>query len=261
MENPEDFAGDSADTAAPAEDENALAPDTVETEGEESPKEDLPPHVLGIISKLKRKHQKDVMQRDARHEAQMQQLQGMVMQQLQPQQQQWNSNQPQAQPSFSAPQAPGNVAQMGGNGGQLQDADSIARQQRELAERHAELHEQLEKGADKYDDFYEVIQSPHALFTKEMIPMAMLLPNGEDVLYALGKDRATLRKLGSLSVAEQGKEMVRLSHSLAASESSSKKAAAPTVISQVKTTPSSQGGLSANPSFDELRAHLKKGNR
>jgi len=229
------------------------------TEGAE---EELSPHVKGAISALKRKHQRDLRRRDERHEALQYEIEMLK---------QRHGHQPMSNldPYGSVPPS-GNEGMHANVDDPIQRAVTIALQHREREERHrqeaenhqkvqkmhADFNRRLEQASDKYDDFHEVVLDDHAPFTPHMRAIAMSLPNPEDTLYKLGKDRDALHRVSKLAPHEQVGEMIRLSASLMSPQSTPKRSDS-AVIGQVKTTPVSRNGISESSSIREIRERLK----
>lgn len=99
---------------------------------------------------------------------------------------------------------------------QKQKKDEVIKlRQKEQAEYQAalaELQNNLESGYEKYDDFDEVVMADNVPFTESMRDIAaVMIPNPDDVLYAIAKDRNELSRISKLQPRQQAREMVKLS--------------------------------------------------
>ena len=110
--------------------------------------------------------------------------------------------------------------------------------QREQANRkalenlNADWSKKSERGADKYDDFLEVVGD-----LKPVTPLAISVmeeENGEEIAYHLSKHMAEARRISALSPLAQAREIGKLSVKLAATKAAPPKPSkAPTPISPV----------------------------
>lgn len=136
------------------------------------------------------------------------------------------------------------------------------REQQALIERkYQELNDNLDKGADKYEDFDDVVRGQDMPFTPAMRDAALFLDNAPDVLYKLGKNKEELKRIAALHPLEQAREMVKLSHALLAGNTerpNSSNANRP--IGQIKSNPvSNHGAITERTPASEIRRRMKAG--
>lgn len=93
--------------------------------------------------------------------------------------------------------------------------------------------ELLQQGADKYEDFNEFVLAKDLILTREMLEGILLLSNGVDVLYHLGKNASQSAALAKLSPLRIAVELGKLEEKLLAENQGEK--VEPKVLS--KTTP------------------------
>jgi hypothetical protein len=188
----------------------------------------------------------------------------------------------QSQPSYAEPQNP-YAAQMGENSDdeRIQRAVGVALRHREMEERKAKeaesaahvhrqyqaLNNHLDKIADKYEDFDDVVRGQEAPFTPSMRDAALMLDmdhnnpgNAGEVLYKLGKDRDLLNKISKLHPLEQAREMVKLSRALVGGGEN--KSPQTRTLGQIKSNPVSNSSRSVTDKTppSEIRARMKSGN-
>lgn len=161
---------------------------------------------------------------------------------------------------------------------QIQKAVSYALQHKEMEERKAkeaeqaahinkqyqELHKHLDKTADKYDDFDDVVRGDHAPFTPHMRDAALFLPktgagSAGEVLYKLGKNPEELSRISKLHPLDQASELVKLSHALnSGGAKSSTETSKP--LGQVKNSPvNNSHAVTEKTPVSELRQRMKTG--
>lgn len=184
-----------------------------------------------------------------------------------------NNMQPQPESPPQNPYMAPQEAQPAGDDERIHRAVAMALHHRDLGERKAKeaenqayvskqyqaLHEMLDKGSDKYEDFDDVVRAHDAPYTDAMKDTAVLLPNADEVLYKLGKDREQLKKISALHPIEQAKEMMKLSHALMGGQGQ-KSQSAPRPLGYVKSNPvTSSGAITDKTSVSELRKRMKAG--
>lgn len=223
-------------------------------EQQESDEDQLPKYAKEKIGKLQKRYNRDMRRMEARISALQNQGGNMLQSSA-------------GQPSMGQEQF-----EPGGVDDQIHKAVSYALAQKDAQERQAQEHEKhvhvqrkyqelqdhLDNAADNYDDFDEVVRDSNAPFTESMRDTALLLPNAADVLYKLGKNTNELSRIAKLHPIDQAKEMIKLSHSLAAGQSKNAQQSRP--LSQIKNSPvTSRGGVNDNTPVGELRRRLKAG--
>jgi len=227
-------------------------------EATDDAQEELPLYAKEKIGKLQKRHQRDMRRLQERIE--------MLESRSQPE----SDNQ--ITDSAMNPYA-GNPSQ-GGSGvdEQIQRAVSLALQAKEDQERKAKsqqeqahiakqyqnLQHQLDKAADKYDDFHEVVMANDVPYTPHMRDAMLMVENPGDVLYKLGKNRPELERIAKLHPLDQAKEMLKLSAALMSGEKSNP--AVPKTLGQVKNSPvNSSRDVTEKTSIGELRRRLRAG--
>jgi len=186
-----------------------------------------------------------------------------------------------AQPNHTANDAynpyTGQPAPMSGMDEQIHKAVSYALQHKDMQERNAkeaeskqhlhkqysELQRHLDKTADKYDDFEDVVRGDDAPYTPHMRDAALMLPkNGAgsagEVLYKLGKNPDELNRIARLHPIDQASEMVKLSHALI--NGGDQKGSSPRPLGNIKSNPvSNSPGVTEKTSVGELRKRMRAG--
>jgi len=147
----------------------------------------------------------------------------------------------------------------------LQAQEAQARKQREQEQmqhvyrQYENLDNDLNKGADRYEDFDDVVRGNDSPFTSAMRDAALMIPNPADVLYKLGKDKDALRRISQLHPLEQAKEIVKLSHALVAGGGSNGGVKEAKTIGQIKNNPISTTSITDNTPASEIRRRMKSG--
>jgi hypothetical protein len=121
------------------------------------------------------------------------------------------------------------------------------------------LDSDLNKGADKYEDFDDVVRGNDSPFTSAMRDAALMIPNPAEVLYKLGKDKDALRRISQLHPLEQAKEIVKLSHALVAGGGNNGGVKGAKTIGQIKNNPISTTSITENTPTSEIRRRMKSG--
>lgn len=216
--------------------------------------------------------QKRLKQQKRAHDREMREMQARIAEL------QSNVGSPQNPQSFDANpyQTPG-ANSPGGMDEAISKAVSFALQQRDAEERKAKaaeaaasiskhyqnLQQHLDKVADKYDDFDDVVRSDHAPFTATMRDAALMLPkkgsgSAGEVLYHLGKHPEELSRISKLYPHEQASELVALSHALI--NGGEQKGSTPRPLGQVKSNPVTNSvGVNEKTSPAQIRALMKSG--
>lgn len=168
-----------------------------------------------------------------------------------------------------------------GNSGdeQIHRAMSYALQQRDMEERKAkeaqqmqhvhrsyqDLSKHLDRMADKYDDFDDLVRGHDAPFTSQLRDAALVLPksgpgSAGEVLYKLGKNKEDLERISKLHPLDQVSEMVKLSHALISGGGSPGSNQTHRPLGNIKNNPvSNSGGVTEKTSVGELRKRMRAG--
>lgn len=161
----------------------------------------------------------------------------------------------------------------------IQKAVSFALRQREEEERKAKaaesaahigrqyqtLQSHLDKVADKYDDFDEVVRGDSTPFTAHMRDAALMLPkkgpgSAGEVLYKLGKNPEELNRIAKLHPVDQAAELVALSHALISGGEKQGSSRNQPPLGQIKSNPVVNSvGVNEKTSPSEIRALMKAG--
>jgi len=160
---------------------------------------------------------------------------------------------------------------------QIHKAVSYALQHKDMQERHAkeaeskahlhkqysELQRHLDRTADKYDDFEDVVRGDDAPFTPHMRDAALMLPktgagSAGEVLYKLGKNPEDLNRIAKLHPLDQASEMVKLSHALINGGDSKGSTSRP--LGNIKSNPVNNSlGVTEKTSVSDLRKRMRNG--
>lgn len=145
--------------------------------------------------------------------------------------------------------------------GKARQAQQMAHVQRQ----YNELSKHLDRTADKYEDFDEVVRGDDSPFTTQMRDAALLLPkkgagSAGEVLYKLGKNPEELLRISRLHPLDQASELVKLSHALI-SGGEQKPSNAPRNLGQVKNTPvANSHTVTEKTPIGSIRERMKHGN-
>lgn len=237
---------------------NEQSPEPVE----DAPKDDLPLAAKERLGRQEKRHKKEMRAL----QAQIMDLHSRIPAQ-QSQQPDFQQQQP-MNPYTQQPVQPGSVEE------QIHRAVSMALQAKEQQERQAqqaqqamEVHQELQRfnqrldaASDKYEDFDEHVRSEDAKFTQPMRDAAMLMPNAEDVLYKLGKNRAELDRISKLNPLAQQREILSLGYALHSGDmGKGNQTSQPKVMGEIKGTPMSSNGINDKTPVSVLRQKLKSG--
>ncbi len=133
-----------------------------------------------------------------------------------------------------------------------------------IDKQYEELHNHLDKTADKYDDFDDVVRGTDAPFTKHMRDASLFLPqsgpgSAGEVLYKLGKNKPELERISKLHPLEQARELNRLSHALA-NGAAQANSSTPRPMGNIKSNPvNTSHAITDKTSPAEIRARMKEG--
>jgi hypothetical protein len=210
--------------------------------------------------------QKRIKQLKRAHEREMREMQARMAQM-----------QSQSQPNYMQnQQIDPNEAGNGGVDDAIHKAVSFALQHRDMEERKAkemesqqhiakqyqELQKHLDNTADKYDDFDDIVRGD-APFTAHMRDAALMLPkkgpgSAGEVLYKLGKDPESLSRIAKLHPVDQAAELVALSHALISG--GEQKGSANRPLGQIKTNPVvNSAGVNDKTPVSDIRARMRQG--
>lgn len=134
-----------------------------------------------------------------------------------------------------------------------------------IQKQYMSLQKHLDKVADKYDDFDEVVRGNDTPITPHMRDAALFLDmdhrnpgNAGEVFYKLAKNPDELERISKLHPLEQAKEMVKLSRALGSGGES--KVQSPKIMGQVKNSPvSNSNAVNEKTSISSLRERMKSG--
>lgn len=166
--------------------------------------------------------------------------------------------------------------QLGGVDEQIQRAVNYALEHKERQERQVEqgraqqhvskqyqnLNDHLDKTAENYDDFDEIVRGDDMPFTNHMRDASLLLPksgpgSAGEVLYKLGKNKSELDRIAKLHPLDQAAEMVKLSHALVSGQGEQKGNTLRT-MGNIKSNPvTNSGAITDKTSVSELRKRMK----
>lgn len=232
--------------------------EALETPDEAGDQDDLPKGVKDRLGRQEKRHQRELRQM----RAQMESMQANMSQQ---------------QPRESENQfAYGNESQGSDADEQIRKAVDYAMQHKERQAQQVEdgkrqqhvnkqyksLHDHLDKTAEKYDDFDDVVRGEDVMFTPSMRDAALLLPktgpgSAGEVLYKLGKNGNELDRIAKLHPLDQASELVRLSHALVSGQGEQKGNAVRT-MGNIKSNPvSNSSAVTDKTSVSELRKRMK----
>jgi hypothetical protein len=249
----ENLTGQVADGLGEAPEQMEEAVETPNAGGNENNGETLA--VQKRIKQLKRSHEREMREMQARMADMQSQLQSNPLQQSQ-----------------ESPYSAGN----GNVDDAIHKAVSFALQHRDMEERKAkeaqsqqhiakqyqELNKHLDSTADKYDDFEDVVRGD-APFTAHMRDAALMLPkkgpgSAGEVLYKLGKDPDALQRIAKLHPVDQAAELVALSHALISGGEQKGMNSRP--LGQVKANPVvNSAGITDKTPISSIRDRMKQG--
>jgi hypothetical protein len=152
---------------------------------------------------------------------------------------------------------------------QVREQDKLEEQKRHDAEKMAHvsrsyqrLQDNLDKAADKYDDFHDVVMKDEVPFTPHIRDAVLLLGDDHqaDVLYKLAKNPDELARISKLHPLDQAKEVVKLSHALMGGNGSQEAKPQPhRPLGQVKSTPVTNSSVTEKTTPAEIRSRMKAG--
>lgn len=144
---------------------------------------------------------------------------------------------------------------------QEQEAKDAERRQH-VQKSYRTLQDNLDNASSTYEDFDDVVKSDDAPYTDSMRDAALLIENAPDVLYHLGKDREKLKRISELHPLEQAREVIKLSHALAAGNGGKSNSSSNTKpLGQIKNNPITSNTVNEATSVGELRKRMKEGGK
>lgn len=222
--------------------------------------------------------QKRLKQQKRAHEREIRELH----QRINDMQSMGNAQQQQQQPAMQNPYAnqmgmQQQAPQMGGMDEQIRQVVSATLAHKEMEERRAReaeskqhllkqydnLQQHLDKTADKYDDFDDVVRGNNSPFTPHMRDAALMLPkvgagSAGEVFYKLGKNPEELSRIARLHPIDQASEMVKLSHALVNDGEAKNSLSRP--LGNIKSNPVMNSvGITEKTSPSDIRARMKAG--
>lgn len=133
------------------------------------------------------------------------------------------------------------------------------RRQAHVQKSYARLHDELDKGSDKYEDFDEVVRGD-APFSKHVRDALLLVDNPAEVAYRLGKNRDELERISRLHPLDQAREVNKLSFALMGGNNG-KPASSPksNPLGSIKANPTSASAITDKTPASVIRARMKAG--
>lgn len=216
---------------------------------------DLPLGVKERLGRQEKRHQREMRQMNAKLEA---------MQQMMSQNQPMEANQ-QMNAGYGTPSGPVDeqIHKAVSLALQAQEEQKRKAKEREAADhvnqRYQSLHHDLDKAADKYEDFEDVVRAQDAPFTPAMRDAALFLDNPAEVLYKLGKNKEELKRIAQLHPVDQAREMVKLSHALMSGSNSDKASPTARPMGNIKNNPVNPSAVTDKTPVGEIRRKMKAG--
>ena len=134
------------------------------------------------------------------------------------------------------------------------------RRQAHVQKQYQRLHDELDKGSDKYEDFDEVVRGD-APFSQHVRDALLLVDNPAEVAYRLGKNRDELERISRLHPLDQAREVNKLSFALMGGNngkpSSSSTKSNP--LGSIKANPTSASAITDKTPPSVIRARMKAG--
>lgn len=231
----------------------------MEGDGNQGTTTALPPGVKARLGRQEKRHQREMRQM----REQLEQMQSYLGNQNNPNQ---SINDPYAQQGNALDGVDPNIQKAVSYALQAQEAERRKAKENEeralIQKKYQALHDNLDKGSDKYEDFDEVVRAQDAPFTPAMRDAALFLDNAPDVLYKLGKNKDELKRISGLHPLDQAREMVKLSHALMAGQGerpqNGNNSSRP--IGQIKSNPvSNHNAITDRTPPSEIRRRMKAG--
>lgn len=224
---------------------------------DDQPKTVDPLYVQKRLKRQKREHQREIREMQAR----MAELQAQVAPQQQ--NQDFGAN-PYTSPNAGIDETISKAVNFALRQKEEQERKvKAAEASQKLSKEYANLQQHLDKVADKYDDFDEIVRGDSAPFTETMRDAALMLPkkgagSAGEVLYQLGKNPENLERISKLYPHEQAAELIALSHALISGGEHKGNSSRP--LGQVKSNPVvNSAGVTEKTSPAQIRALMKAG--
>jgi hypothetical protein len=134
------------------------------------------------------------------------------------------------------------------------------RRQAHVQKQYARLHDELDKGSEKYEDFDEVVRGD-APFSKHVRDALLLVDNPAEVAYRLGKNRDELERISRLHPLDQAREVNKLSFALMGGNNgkSSPSSSKSNPMGSIKANPTSTSAVTDKTPPSVIRARMKAG--
>lgn len=217
---------------------------------------ELPVGVKERLGRQEKRHQRELRQM----RAQMEEMQQMMTQQppMQNESEQMNGGYGQGNPEVND-----QIHQAVRLALHAQEEQKRKMKEREDQEhvnkRYQSLHENLDKGSDKFEDFEDVVRAQDAPFTAAMRDAALFLDNPAEVLYKLGKDKDELTRISKLHPVDQARAMVKLSHALMTGGGNEKSNSSHKPIGNIKSNPVNHSSVNDKTPVGDIRRRMKAG--
>lgn len=134
------------------------------------------------------------------------------------------------------------------------------RRKAHVQKQYQRLHDELDKGSEKYEDFDEVVRGD-APFSQHVRDALLLVDNPAEVAYRLGKNRDELERISRLHPLDQAREVNKLSFALmggnAGKPASSSSKSNP--LGTIKANPTSASAITDKTPPSVIRARMKAG--
>jgi hypothetical protein len=134
------------------------------------------------------------------------------------------------------------------------------RRQAHVQKQYARLHDELDKGSEKYEDFDEVVRGD-APFSKHVRDALLLVDNPAEVAYRLGKNRDELERISRLHPLDQAREVNKLSFALMGGNNgkSSPGSIKSNPMGSIKANPTNTTAITDKTPPSVIRARMKAG--
>lgn len=148
---------------------------------------------------------------------------------------------------------------------QMKDQEEQQRQaassQAHVQKRYSELERDLDRAADKYDDFDDVVRGDQVPFTPAIRDALLFVDNPGEVAYKLGKNVSELARISKLHPLDQAREVNKLAFALMNGPSGRSEAvASESPFNPIKANPSKRSSaITDNTSPAAIRQMMKSG--
>lgn len=131
---------------------------------------------------------------------------------------------------------------------------TFEQQQAYKSQQISSFEDRLNEFGINYDDFDETVRNPDLPLTQPMVETAMLVPNGPELLYHLGKNPAEVKRLAHLHPFDQAREMVKIGMSLQHRPNVSQ---APPPVSPLSKGNHSTTSSIKDMTYSQMKQHLR----